>query len=106
MFSYFGVRIELEFDAQVHQQLVSALPHCAHGLKFTPRGTFTMRGISLDAKGSYILGLESSLDLMLKGTSNLSDTCRIARTVAKYNPMRIHYSRHKPVIVLRTHFGF
>ena len=84
MFSHSGVRIELGFDAQVQQQPVSALPHCAHGLKFTPRGAFTMRGISLDAKCSHIWVLESSLDLMPKGTSHLSDTCCALRARSQH----------------------
>ena len=41
-----------------------------------------MRGISLDAKSSYILVLESSLDLMLEGTQYLSTPRRIARAAA------------------------
>ena len=41
-----------------------------------------MRGISLDAKCPHFLMLESSLDLMPRGTRNLSSPRRITRTAA------------------------
>ena len=51
-----------------------------------------MRGVRLDATKAHILVLRSSLDLMLKGTLNLSAPCRGTRAAAA--PRETHPKAH------------
>ena len=89
--SHFGARIELGVDARRHPVLVNATPQYprvrnATRARFSSQCAFTMRGISIDAKHHHILVLESSSDVMLTCTRNLSARrpTRAVATLARF----------------------